>query len=223
LHGGHAQWGFGENKNMEWAFYARGFAIGFSIAAPVGPIGLLCFQRAMNKGMLHGFLSGLGAATADAMYGLVAAFGLTAVTTVLVGSALWLKLIGGLFLCYLGWNIWKATPATQAAQAAPVIKTSTAGLLGNYAGTFVLTALNPATILSFLAIFAGVGIEAGQGPNPVLLVAGVFSGSACWWLVLCTIAVALRARFGSARMRWLNRLSGAFLCGFGIWILAGLR
>lgn len=201
---------------MDWIFFARGFVIGLSIAAPVGPIGLLCFQRALHKGMLYGFLSGLGAATADAMYGLVAAFGLSAVTALLVGSAFWLKLVGGAFLCMLGWNTWRAQPATQAAQGA---RTSAAGLFGSYAGTFVLTALNPATILSFVAIFAGVGIERGQGAGPALLVAGVFCGSACWWLILSSLAVLLRTRFGPAQMRWLNRLSGTFLAAFGAWMV----
>ncbi|TFV91591.1 LysE family translocator [Oxalobacteraceae bacterium OM1] len=201
---------------MDIAYFGKGLLIGFSIAAPVGPIGLLCFQRAMNQGMLHGFLSGLGAATADAMYGLVAAFGLTAVMTLLVGAAFWLKLVGGLFLVWLGWQTLRARPATQAAHA------TSAGLAGSYAGTFALTALNPATILSFVAIFAGAGVAAGTGSGPALMVAGVFAGSAAWWLILCTLAVSLRTRFGARQMRWLNVLSGLLITGFGVWMLGSV-
>lgn len=201
---------------MEWNFFSRGVLIGLGIAIPVGPIGLLCFQRALNRGWLHGFASGLGAATADAAYGTVAALGLVVVLDTLAGSAFWLKLLGGLFLLWLGWGTLRAAPARQAASA------QAAGLSGAYASVFVLTLFNPMTALSFLAIFSAIGIEGGRAASPLVLVAGVFFGSALWWAVLATFAVSLKRRFNEAQMVWINRLSGAVILGFGLWVLLEL-
>ncbi|MEW6579095.1 MAG: LysE family transporter [Chloroflexota bacterium] len=197
---------------MNATFFLRGLVIGFSIAAPVGPIGVLCIRRTLAGGRLHGLASGLGAATADASYGAVAGFGLTAVSGVLVEQQVWLRLIGGLFLCALGIRTILARPASEAASA------SRNGLLGAYVSTFALTLTNPLTILSFVAIFAGLGIaETGADYGAALtLVAGVFVGSAAWWLLLSGGVSLLRERFTPRRMRWVNRLSGAVLIAFGL-------
>src|SRR5512143_860107 len=133
------------------SFYLRGLIIGFSIAAPVGPIGVLCIRRTLSDGRLYGFVSGLGAATADACYGTIAALGLTIVSTFLVEQANWLRLLGGLYLCYLGLKTFRSRPADRAVEAT----TREHGLLGAYASTLFLTLTNPLTILSFLAVFAG--------------------------------------------------------------------
>ncbi len=197
---------------MNATFFLRGLVIGFSIAAPVGPIGVLCIRRTLAGGRLHGLASGLGAATADASYGAVAGFGLTAVSGLLVEQQGWLRLIGGLFLCALGIRTILARPASEAASA------SRNGLLGAYLSTFALTLTNPLTILSFVAIFAGLGIaETGADYGAALtLVAGVFVGSAAWWLLLSGGVSLLRERFTPRRMRWVNRLSGAVLIAFGL-------
>src|SRR5881409_981452 len=144
---------------MDQRFFVRGVAIGFSIAAPVGPIGVLCIRRTLAEGRLCGFASGLGAATADAVYGCVAGFGLTAVSNLLVSQQTWLRLIGGLFLCYLGVKSFFAGPAQTA--AAP----KSGALAGAYASTFLLTLTNPMTILSFAAVFAGLGLGGGATDN----------------------------------------------------------
>ena len=128
----------------------RGFIIGISIAAPVGPIGVLCIRRTLADGRLAGFLSGLGAATADMIYGAIVAFGITVIMDLLIGQAQWLKFIGGIFLLYLGMRTFLSKPAEQAAQ------TNSNGLLGAYLSTLFLTITNPMTILSFIAIFADV-------------------------------------------------------------------
>src|SRR5947209_13358862 len=166
---------------MDLSVFARGFGLGFSIAAVLGPIGVLCLRRALVSGFRLGFVSGLGAATADATYAAVAAFGVSAVATLLVDQRFWFRLIGGVFLLYLG----------QAAMPAPVVLAGTGAfsgrLLGAYASTLGLTLSNPMTILSFGAIFAGLGfgaLEAGSPVAAVALVAGVFGGSAAWWLGL---------------------------------------
>lgn len=192
----------------------RGLVIGLAIAAPVGPIGLLCIRRTLADGRALGLATGLGAATADAVYGVVAAFGVTAATDVLIGGERWLRLLGGAFLCYLGARTFGARPAERATAPAP------GGLAGAWASTFALTLANPATILSFAAVFAGLGAGASDHAGASALVLGVFAGSALWWLVLSTGVGLLRARLRGA-LSWVNRLSGALLAAFGAAALLG--
>jgi len=198
--------------------FVRGFIVGFSIAAPVGPIGVLCIRRSLADGRLTGFVSGLGAATADAAYGFVAAFGLTAVSAALVSQRLWLQVIGGAFLFYLGVRTLTAVPAAEPARAGGAQR----GLLDAYASTLFLTLTNPMTILSFAAVFAGLGLAtlAPDYGTAALMVLGVFLGSATWWLLLSGGAAALRTRTSPAGLRWVNRVSGIVVMGFGLAALA---
>lgn len=202
---------------MEISFLLRGMLLGFSIAAPVGPIGLLCIRRTLTDGRLTGFVSGLGAATADLMYGCVAAFGLTAVTALLTGNAIWMRLIGGLFLLYLGAQTFRSAPATREASA------DARGLLGAYISTLLLTITNPLTILTFAAMFAalGAGITGGDYTRGMLVAAGVFIGSAAWWLLLSGGVGLLRRRIDERWLRLINRASGAMIAGFGLLALWG--
>jgi len=200
---------------------ARGLAVGLAIAAPVGPIGVLCIRRTLADGRLIGFVSGLGAATADAFYGAVAAFGLTMVADLLVGQRLWVRLIGGLFLGYLGMRTLLRRPASRPAQAAAAARR---GLAGAYGSTLALTLTNPTTILSFTAIFAGLGLAGTTGrASAALLVFGVFLGSALWWLILSGGVGLLRARFDARAMRAVNIGSGLMLLGFAALALASLN
>jgi threonine/homoserine/homoserine lactone efflux protein len=189
-----------------------------AIAAPVGPIGLLCIRRTLAEGRLLGLVSGLGAATADGFYGSVAGFGLTSISGLLVGQQVWLRLIGGAFLCYLGVRIFTSRPATETVSA-------TYRSLGSaYASTLALTLTNPLTILSFAAIFAGLGV-AGQRhgfAQAGALVLGVFLGSAIWWCLLSGLVGLYRSRLTPRRLRWINRISGVAIAGFGVVALVGL-
>ncbi len=195
----------------------RGLVIGLSIAAPVGPIGVLCMRRTLAEGRATGFASGLGAATADAVYGCIAGFGLTFVSTFLVGQQTWLRLVGGLFLCYLGIKTLLARPAEEAAPA------GRGGLAAAYASTFALTLTNPMTILSFVAIFSGLGLASAAGDYAAAstLVLGVFLGSALWWLALSGGVGMFRSRFNARSLLWVNRLSGVVITMFGLVALAG--
>jgi threonine/homoserine/homoserine lactone efflux protein len=198
-----------------WIFLAKGLGIGFCIAAPVGPIGLLCIRRTLARGHASGLVSGLGAATADAMYGSIAGFGLTAVSAFLIREEAAFRLVGGLFLLYLGIATMRARPAAEAEKA------SDGGRLRDYLSTLFLTLTNPLTILSFAAIFAGLGIVRAQSHAAAgRLVLGVFLGSAAWWLILSRAVGAVRERFNPPVMRWVNVLSGLAICGFGVWALA---
>ena len=205
---------------MDIGYFLRGLLIGFSIAAPVGPIGVLCIRRTLADGRIYGFVSGLGAATADAAYGFVAGFGLTFVSSFLVSQGVWLRLIGGLFLLYLGIRTFITRPATIASTNGE----GRAGLASAYLSTLALTLTNPATILSFAVVFAGLGLATGGGDYlaAILLVFGVFVGSALWWLLLSGGVRFLRGRFSVRGMWWVNRISGILIVGFGVVALLSL-
>ncbi len=202
---------------MNSELFLKGLVLGFSIAAPVGPIGVLCIRRTLAGGALRGFVTGLGTATADALYGLVAALGLTAAAAFLLDHQALLRLGGGLFLCYLGWAAFRAPPSPQASASL------SGSLLGDYASAFVLTLANPLTILSFAAVFAGVGVGGEQdGRSAALVVLGVFAGSLLWWLILSGTTGFLHAEIGPSRLVWVNRLSGAVIIAFGLACLLSL-
>jgi len=196
----------------------RGFVIGFSVAAPVGPIGILCIRRTLAEGRLVGFLSGLGAATADMVYGATAAFGLVALTEFLLSHKDWFRLIGGSFLLFLGVKTMVSKPSQTTAKAQQL------GLVGAFLSTLILTISNPMTILSFVAIFSALlPSAAALGSAPVLLVLGVFLGSAGWWLALSVGVDLLRKTFAPTWMVWVNRAAGAMICAFGLLAMAAIR
>jgi threonine/homoserine/homoserine lactone efflux protein len=190
----------------------KGFLIGLSIAAPVGPIGVLCIRRTLTDGRLVGLVTGLGAASADAVYGSMAAFGLTLVTGFLVAQENILRIVGGLFLLYLGIRTFLSHPSDEPASA------ERKGLQGAYLSTFFLTLTNPLTILSFAAIFAGLGLATEERGllAAILLILGVFLGSASWWLFLSGAVSLFRNRFDLRAMTWVNRISGSIIFGFGV-------
>jgi len=203
---------------MDIGFLLRGLVIGFSIAAPVGPIGVLCIRRTLADGRAAGLASGMGAATADAVYGSIAGFGLTLVSGFLISQQELLRLAGGAFLCYLGGRTLLARPAERSPAAGGN------GLAAAYLSTFFLTLTNPMTILSFAAIFAGLGLADAGGDyvSAGILVCGVFSGSALWWLILSGGVGVFRERFNLRGMRWVNIISGIIITAFGVVALTGL-
>jgi len=192
--------------------------IGFSIAAPVGPIGVLCIRRTLASGRLTGLLSGLGAATADAFYGSIAAFGLTFISNILLQQQAIIRLVGGAFLCYLGIRTYLARPAEISGPE------KTGGTLNAYGSTLLLTLTNPLTILSFAAIFAGLGLAAEKHSysSAGVMVLGVFLGSSAWWLILSSLTSLVKSRLHSPGLAWVNRISGLVLLGFGISALVSL-
>jgi threonine/homoserine/homoserine lactone efflux protein len=203
---------------MPITFLLKGLLIGFSIAAPVGPIGVLCIQRTLDRGRIYGFVTGLGAATADGFYGFIAGFGLTIISSFLVAQQQWIRLIGGIFLVYLGLRTLLSRPATKAA----TIKER--NLLSAYASTVFLTLTNPTTILSFAAVFAGIGLGGATRDYLAasILVCGVFLGSALWWFILSGGVNLFRKKFNTQGLRWVNRISGLIILGFGLLALGSL-
>jgi threonine/homoserine/homoserine lactone efflux protein len=206
-------------------FAGRGFALGLAIAAPVGPIGVLCIRRTLADGRLIGFVTGLGAASADAFYGAIAAFGVSAIPLLLAQSRLWVHLIGAVFIAWLGVRTILAKPLAPSVDTAGVEDRGESParprwrLTSAFLTTLGLTLTNPTTIISFAALFAGIGLASSRAPVAVAgaTVVGVFTGSAFWWLLLSGAVSLARGRMTANAMRWINGLSGVSLLGFAVY------
>ncbi len=200
-------------------YFLKGIVIGFSIAAPVGPIGILTIQRSLSHGSRAGLATGMGAATADAVYGCVAGFGLTLISKLLLDFQTWLLLAGGLFLCGLGLATLKQKPL-QKKEKEPIFK----GYLLSYLSAFFLTLTNPVTIMAFMAIFAGLGLGATANgyAGALSLVLGVFLGSCLWWMILTFGVGQLKHKLNDGFQKFINRAAGMVLLLFGSWALISL-
>ena len=204
---------------MDAFFFLKSLFIGFVIAAPVGPIGVLCARRTLLHGRRAGFFSGMGAATADAIYGFIAAFGLTFVSGFIVEYQSWLRLIGGALLVHMGVKAFRALPVKKCE-----LPRSARHYAGMYSSTFFLTLTNPMTIFSFAAVFAGFGLAGIKGSafSSGILVLGVFLGSALWWVFLVVLFSLYGRRFHSHELVWVNRVTGAIITASGVLALGSL-
>ena len=204
---------------MEISLLLRGLVLGLAIAAPVGPIGVLCIRQTLAFGWLRGFICGLGAATADAMYGCIAGFGLTFIAELIIEQQVWLRLMGGVFLCYLGVKnfIVPIQPNT--------IQIKDIKLFGLYISTLLLTISNPATILTFAAIFSGIGLTSIQENSfsAIILVTGVFLGSGLWWLFLSSTMMLVKAKLTLTNFKLINQISGVAITVFVLIALLGIK
>jgi threonine/homoserine/homoserine lactone efflux protein len=198
---------------MDLPFFVQGTIIGVSIAAPVGPIGILCIRRTLQYGRLSGLFSGLGAATADTIYGLIAAFSVTLVSDFIFAQRIWLHLVGGCFLMYLGGR----TFFTETSDMLNT-KVSHRSLLSDFGSTLFFTLSNPLTIFSFFAIFAGLGLGSVSETlfNATTLVAGIFSGACFWWLLISEGVTIFRKKVTQTAMAWINRIAGMMIIALGI-------
>jgi threonine/homoserine/homoserine lactone efflux protein len=194
---------------MDPSLLLRSIGLGFTIAAAVGPISLLTIRRTLAHGQAYGLASGLGVALADATYAAIAAFGLTAVTSVLVGGRVVLGVVGGAILVWLGLRTLRSRPREAASTR------ERPGLGAAFASIYGLTMTNPMTILSFAGLFAALGLTAGDAGAATTVTAGVFFGSSLWWLVLTTVTARLRSRVTLGGLTWVNRASGVIVAGFG--------
>jgi threonine/homoserine/homoserine lactone efflux protein len=200
------------NFQFEFELLLKGIIIGFAVAAPVGPIGILTIKRTLNEGRLSGFITGMGAAFADTLYGMIAGFSLTAVSAFLLTEQFWLKLIGGIFLLVLGLVTYFSKPKIKKTEI------DHKGLVNNFISTFFLTLTNPATIFSFIAIFAGIGLGSANvtHPSSLIIIPGVFVGSSLWWLTLSYFVSIFKSKITYDRLFWINRISGVFIFLFGL-------
>jgi threonine/homoserine/homoserine lactone efflux protein len=206
---------------MEIRYLLKGLIVGFVIAVPIGPIGILCARRTLTQGRMAGFVSGMGAATADVFYGFIAAFGLAFISDILLSYQFWLRLAGGAFLCFLGIRTFIEKPEIKSLFSMLRKKKRHAGM---YTSTFFLTLMNPMTIFSLAAVFAGLGLAGAKGDilSALILVLGVFLGSVLWWLLLFGVFSVFKRRFNRREMQRINRIAGMIIMGFGLLAFASL-
>lgn len=198
--------------SAEFELFLRGILLGLAVAAPVGPIGVLCIQRSLAGGFWTGFSGGIGTAVADALYAALAAAGFAVLAGSLGPAQQILQWGGALFIAWLGWRTFSSVPAEASADAPMQGRP-----LRLFAVTFVLTMSNPSTILSFAALFAGLGLAADASIAAASsAVAGVFIGSLLWWALLSGTIAALRQRVNPEMRRWINRIAGSVLILFAI-------
>ncbi len=197
---------------MDAGLFLRGLVIGFSIAAPVGPIGVLCIRRTLAYGRAAGLVSGLGAASADSVYGAIAAFGLSFIAGFLIGYQDVLKVVGGLYLLYLGYRTLVSRPQVEDGEL------KNESLVSAYLSTFFLTLTNPVTIIAFAAVFTGLGLVAESRDllSAILIVVGVFLGSALWWFILSAGVGLFGQKMRPGLLLWVNRISGVVIMLFGV-------
>ena len=206
---------------MEIRYLLKGLIVGFVIAVPIGPIGILCARRTLTQGRMAGFVSGMGAATADVFYGFIAAFGLAFISDILLSYQFWLRLAGGAFLCFLGIRTFIEKPEIKSLFSMLRKKKRHAGM---YTSTFFLTLMNPMTIFSLAAVFAGLGLAGAKGDilSALILVLGVFLGSVLWWLLLFGVFSVFKRRFNRREIQRINRIAGMIIMGFGLLAFASL-
>ncbi|MCU4175442.1 LysE family translocator [Carboxylicivirga sp. N1Y90] len=206
---------------MNWSYIVDGIIIGVSASIPLGPIGVLCVQRTLNKGRLSGFVSGLGAAVSDTIYAIIAGFSLSFIVGFIETQMLWIQIIGASILIGLGLKIFFTNPAIQLRRQ----KKRSTSLIQDFFSTFILTITNPLAVFLFLAFFAGFRVvEVEQSSfERFMLIAGVFIGASAWWFTLSSLINLLRSRINLRRLFWLNKIAGStiviLVCvAFSIWI-----
>ena len=197
--------------------FLKGIFIGFAMAIPIGPIGIMCIRKTLTEGRLRGLIIGLGAATADLLYGCVAAFGLTIISSTLESQRIWIRLVGGALLLFLGIRTFRAQPTD------PKFRIHSSGMFASYLYTVFLTLTNPLTIFAFIAVFAALGLGSGLGYfSASALVAGVFIGSSLWFLLLSSGVTLFRKKLDLVGLRWVNRIAGILIIISGVIAMASL-
>jgi len=202
---------------MELTFFLKGIAIGFIMAIPIGPIGIMCIRKTLTEGRLSGLIIGLGAATADLFYGCVAVFGLTVISDTLSDQRIWIRIVGGALLFFLGIKTFRAQPKD------PKLKISGSGRLRSYFTVVVLTLTNPLTIFAFIAVFAAFGLGDGLSFfSAVVLVAGVFIGSCLWFFLLTSGTILFRKKLDLVGLKWVNKIAGILIIISGFVVIGSL-
>ena len=202
---------------MEFTFFLKGIAIGFLMAIPIGPIGIMCIRKTLTEGRLSGLIIGLGAATADLFYGCVAAFGLTVTSDTLTNQRIWIRIVGGALLFFLGIKTFRAQPKDTK------LKISGSGRLRSYVTVVFLTLTNPLTIFAFIAVFAAFGLGDGLSFfSAIVLVAGVFIGSCLWFFLLTSGTILFRKKLDLVGLKWVNKIAGILIIISGLIAIGSL-
>lgn len=202
---------------MDLKLLVEGIIIGFAMAVPIGPIGIICIRKTLTEGRMRGLIIGLGAATADMLYGSIAAFGLTVISDTLLSQRIWIRLIGGALLLFLGVRTFRAQPKD------PNLQIQNSGRFRSYFTTIFLTFTNPLTVFAFIAVFAALGLGNGLSfLSASVLVAGVFTGSFLWFLSLSSGATFFRRKLDMVGMRWVNKIAGILIIISGVIAIVSL-
>lgn len=206
---------------MFFNYLWKGIVVGLSASIPLGPIGVLCIQRTLNKGKTAGFVSGLGAAAADGFYAIVAGFSISIIIDSLVEYQIYLRILGGLVLLFLGYKLITTNPGVQLRKQ---LRKKRTGLFGDFISIFALTVSNPITVFVFAAVFAGFGIvdKESNSLSVLILIFGVLIGSSAWWFSLSSIVSIFRHKFRLRRMLIINRVAGVLVIAFGLFIFGTL-
>ncbi len=199
----------------------KGIIIGLSASIPLGPIGVLCIQRTLNKGRKSGFISGLGAAAADGFYAIVAGFSVSIVIDYLTEYQLILRIIGSIVLFFLGYKLITTNPAVQLRNQ---LKKKRKGLFGDFISIFALTISNPITVFVFAAVFAGFHVLDPDTPkhSVLILIFGILLGASTWWFTLSSVVSIFKDKFRLRRLLLINRIAGVLVIAFGGFIIATL-
>ena len=202
---------------MQLTILLKGICIGFALAVPIGPIGIMCIRKTLTEGRLRGLIIGLCAATADLIYGTIAAFGLTFISNTLFNQRIWIRLFGGILFLLLGAKIFRAHPENTN------VHIGGKGIFGSYISTVFLTLTNPLTIFAFVAVFAALDLGKGLGYySTSALVIGVFIGSCLWFLSLNSGATFFKKKLNLAGLKWVNRVAGILIILSGVFAIASL-
>jgi len=203
---------------MIWVIFLKGLIIGFAMAVPIGPVGVLCVRKTLAEGHSRGLIIGLGAATADAVFGGIAAFGLTFVSDAIASQRFWVRLVGGALLLFLGVRTFRAKKRKD-----PIVPFDNKGFWGSFVSAFLLALANPVTIFAFIAVFAAVGLEDTLSViRACALVLGVFAGSGLWFLILGYVARFFRKQLDAGGLIWVNRVAGVLIMLSGVAALVSL-
>lgn len=201
-----------------WTYFYKGLFVGFVVAAPVGPVAILCIHRTICQGKIAGYLSGLGAALADTFFGAIAAFGFSVIAAPLIDHNNWLRFGGGVALCLIGLR------SLLTRKMPPPATRDRKSLIGDFVSAFLVTLTNPITVISFAAIYAAINIPhlADSKQWGMALTLGVFIGAAIWWFLLTTVAGVFHGRLAERGVLWINRISGGVILAFGVLLLISL-
>lgn len=202
---------------MELSILLKGIFLGLCVAVPVGPIGILCINRTINKGYFSGVVSGLGATTADFLYGIVAGLGVTVVSNFLIDYKNWLHLIGLIFLIIVGINI-----IVKKQKDPEMMVPESKGFFKDYVTSFLLTLTNPLTIFFFIAVFASLNLTCFDPINVIPLLLGVLIGSGGWWFILCGFTLKFKNKLSFNILKRIDLISGILILGFSVYIAINL-
>ena len=204
---------------MVFEYIIKGIIVGIAVTAPVGPLGILCIQRTINRGFFSGLVTGIAAAFADILYAIIAGFGVSVIADFLEVNQLVIRIIGGIIVTSLGIRIYISNPAKQYRRQ----KTQKRTYISDFISGFLITITNPIVIIVFGAVFASLGLDkAESGKSVVITILGVFTGAVGWWFSLTILVNIFRDKINFRKLWWINKITGVLVVVFGLGIIVSV-